>query len=317
MGLILAKVRTVQVISGNLTHNSLKGDSGGPLLTANQFQVGVVSFGQGCARPDTPAVYARVSAYEEWIAEGICRVSANPPSSCKTDIPTTSPSFKTTLPDVTAAPSVATANDATASPTVSPTTAATTAPSASKETPAPVILPTITTSTPSKFTPKTDSPTLQVPSPVQIPAVTIPGPPFAWSTPSPVKADATPPSTVGSPPVIVTPQPIAHQPQLQPSPIGAADLLPNYLESSFRNRQPTPVLNRMRTSPPASAPLPTIIQNSPILSNFFRPNSSSSSNSLFRPNNERNANNSSRKNSMKKKKKSKKKKKRKKKSEKR
>lgn len=49
------------------------GDSGGPLVVPARGggfkQVGVVSFGVGCARPRTPGVFVRVSRYVGWIAE--------------------------------------------------------------------------------------------------------------------------------------------------------------------------------------------------------------------------------------------------------
>ena len=50
----------------------LQGDSGGPfaLLDGQRyFLEGITSFGNGCARPNTPGVYTRVSAYLEWISE--------------------------------------------------------------------------------------------------------------------------------------------------------------------------------------------------------------------------------------------------------
>ncbi|XP_030649809.1 transmembrane protease serine 9-like [Chanos chanos] len=45
-------------------------DSGGPMVSkqgSRWIQSGVVSFGIGCARPNFPGVYARVSQYQDWI----------------------------------------------------------------------------------------------------------------------------------------------------------------------------------------------------------------------------------------------------------
>jgi len=48
------------------------GDSGGPLFVPDEtgtgwVQVGVVSWGEGCALPNYYGVYARVSRYQSWI----------------------------------------------------------------------------------------------------------------------------------------------------------------------------------------------------------------------------------------------------------
>ncbi|XP_076154871.1 transmembrane protease serine 9-like [Alosa pseudoharengus] len=59
--------------------DSCQGDSGGPMVMKEDsvwVQSGVVSFGIGCARPDLPGVYARVSRYEDWINS---HISSDPP----------------------------------------------------------------------------------------------------------------------------------------------------------------------------------------------------------------------------------------------
>ena len=51
--------------------DSCQGDSGGPIFAARDnewIQAGIVSFGAGCARPQIPGVYTRVSTYADWIA---------------------------------------------------------------------------------------------------------------------------------------------------------------------------------------------------------------------------------------------------------
>ena len=60
--------------------DACQGDSGGPLvqrqpLTDTSVLVGIVSFGKGCARQDSPGVYTRVSAYIDWITNRINRYS--------------------------------------------------------------------------------------------------------------------------------------------------------------------------------------------------------------------------------------------------
>ncbi|XP_026078956.1 uncharacterized protein LOC113056403 [Carassius auratus] len=72
---------------GNITDNmicaglleggkdSCQGDSGGPMVSRESsvwVQSGIVSFGTGCARPELPGVYTRVSCYQEWISSIVC-----------------------------------------------------------------------------------------------------------------------------------------------------------------------------------------------------------------------------------------------------
>jgi trypsin len=67
-------------------------DSGGPLMLANgdapamnpPIQVGIVSWGKGCANPNYPGVYTRVSYYAKWIKSTACQeVGELCPSSSK------------------------------------------------------------------------------------------------------------------------------------------------------------------------------------------------------------------------------------------
>lgn len=63
------------ICAGNEMFDSCKGDSGGPLWTRSETNsseivlIGIVSFGYGCAVPNAPGVYSRVSGYYDWIEE--------------------------------------------------------------------------------------------------------------------------------------------------------------------------------------------------------------------------------------------------------
>jgi len=61
--------------------DSCQGDSGGPIFTNREpiEQIGIVSWGRGCAQRRYPGVYSRVSGEFDWIKDQICNLATNPP----------------------------------------------------------------------------------------------------------------------------------------------------------------------------------------------------------------------------------------------
>lgn len=58
--------------------DSCFGDSGGPLVwwdgqKKQWLQIGVVSFGEGCARPNFPGVYSKISKVSQWIEQELTK----------------------------------------------------------------------------------------------------------------------------------------------------------------------------------------------------------------------------------------------------
>jgi hypothetical protein len=73
------------------------GDTGGPIVKKiidistdliTHVHVGIVSFGNGCARPNFPGVYARTSSGYDWIVDQVCnKWKSIDPDFCPDNIP--------------------------------------------------------------------------------------------------------------------------------------------------------------------------------------------------------------------------------------
>ncbi|KAK2719467.1 trypsin-1-like [Artemia franciscana] len=75
-------VREETICAGAKDRDSCQGDSGGPLMLQSSggrtIQVGIVSWGIGCADNSHPGVYVRVANYSKWIQDNTADDSCSP-----------------------------------------------------------------------------------------------------------------------------------------------------------------------------------------------------------------------------------------------
>lgn len=67
----------------DIGQDACQGDSGGPMfIKGTNDLVGLVSFGDGCARIGVPSINTKVEAHHGWIENTLCTVSAYAPEQC-------------------------------------------------------------------------------------------------------------------------------------------------------------------------------------------------------------------------------------------
>lgn len=63
-------ISNINICAMDSGKDSCQGDSGGPLIIQENGRyalIGVVSYGSGCAKPNVPGVYARITARKDWV----------------------------------------------------------------------------------------------------------------------------------------------------------------------------------------------------------------------------------------------------------
>ena len=175
--------------------DSCQGDSGGPLIlggsssAATDIQVGIVSFGDGCAKIGVPGVYTRVSYYAPWIQSQICLWSSFKPATCTstTNAPTSVPTQTPTKAPVTA----------TKTPTNVPTMVLTSVPTQAPV-PTTTTMPTnVPTMVPTSVPTQAPVPTTMTPTQAPVPVTKTPtkAPVPVTKTPTKAPVSATKPPT--------------------------------------------------------------------------------------------------------------------------
>jgi len=227
--------------------DACQGDSGGPLIVrgnnaANDMQIGVVSWGIGCAY--LPGVFSRVSIVYDWIQDNACKRSRYKSGSTlcgttqaitdETQPPSSSPSAKPSLPPT---------NEPSPRPSQSPTNSPTTLFPTIAPSPLPTSSPSFTSS---------DNPSLQ---PSESPSLSLQ--PSASPTSSPSSSPSKHPTSRPSVSPSISSSPSGN-PSLEPTPVPSVEpsVEPSALPSASQSpsRTPTWQPSKMPSSHPTAFP---------------------------------------------------------------